>query len=149
MYKHILVPSDGSAAAMAGVDHALELAKKHASKVTAITVTQPMGGQFAFASDLWSPDEAEIKAFDEEQAQNARQILDPIRSKAQALGIPIETIHIPWRLAAAALCEAATEQECSLIVMSSHGRTGMNRVLLGSQTAEVVSRAKIPVLVVR
>lgn len=149
MYEHILVSSDGSEAAQIGVNHGLELAKKHGSKVTAITVTEPLGGQFAFASELWSPSETEIKAFDEAQARIAERVLEPIRRKAESLGIPIETVHIPWRLVAGAICEAADEYGCSLIVMSSHGRTGMNRVMLGSQTAEVVAKAKIPVLVVR
>ncbi len=149
MYEHILVSSDGSEAAQAGVDHGLELAKKHGSKVTAVTVTEPLGGQFAFASDLWSPSETEVAAFDEAQARIAQRILEPVRRKAEALGIPIETVHVPWRLVAGALVEAAQECGCSLIVMSSHGRTGINRVMLGSQTAEVVASAKVPVLVVR
>ena len=149
MYEHILVSSDGSEAAQAGVDHGLELACKHGSKVTAVTVTEPLGGQFAFASDLWSPSEAEIAAFDEAQAGIAQRILEPIRSKAEALGIAIETVHVPWRLVANALVETSQACGCSLIVMSSHGRTGINRVMLGSQTAEVVANAKVPVLVVR
>jgi nucleotide-binding universal stress UspA family protein len=149
MYEHILISSDGSEAAQAGVDHGLTLAKKHGSKVTAVTVTEPLGGQFAFASELWAPSETEIAAFDESQARIAQRILEPICRKAEALGIPIETLHIPWRLVAGALCEIAEQKGCSLIVMSSHGRTGMNRVMLGSQTAEVVAKAKVPVLVVR
>lgn len=149
MYEHILVSSDGSEAAQAGVDHGLTLAKTHGSKVTAVTVTEPLGGQFAFASELWAPGETEIAAFDESQARIAQRILEPIRLKAEALGVPIETVHMPWRLVAGALCEIAGQKGCSLIVMSSHGRTGMNRVMLGSQTAEVVAKASVPVLVVR
>ncbi|MFC3073166.1 universal stress protein [Shinella pollutisoli] len=149
MYERILVSSDGSATAQAGVDHGLELARKHGSKVTAVTVTEPLGGQFAFAFDLWSPSEAEIEAFDTSQALIAQRILGPIREKAEALGVPIETIHVPRRLVAGALLEIAEKKGCTLIVMSSHGHTGLSRVMLGSQAAEVAENAKVPVLIVR
>lgn len=149
MYEHILVSSDGSDLAQAGVDHGLRLAKIHGSKVTAVTVTEPLGGQFAFASDLWSPSEGEIAAYDKNQAAIARRILERIRQDAEATGVPIETIHVPWRTPANALVEIAEQCGCSLIVMSSHGRTGLSRAMLGSQTTQVVSTSKVPVLVVR
>lgn len=149
MYEHILLSSDGSELAQLGVDHGLALAKLHGSKVTAVTVTEPFGGQFAFADDLWAPGEAEIAAYDDAQRRIAARILAPIRAKAGEMGIAIETVHVPWRLVASALLQVAGESGCDLIVMSSHGRTGMDRVMLGSQTAEVMNRAKVPVVVVR
>ena len=149
MYQHILVSSDGSELAQAGVEHGLELAKAHGAKVTAVTVTEPLGGQFAYADDLWAPSEADIAAYDETQRRIAERILAPIRARAGEMGVPIETIHIPWRLVAAALLQCADECGCNLIVMSSHGRTGMDRVMMGSQTAQVMNLAKVPVVVVR
>lgn len=149
MYDHIMVSSDGSELAEIGVDHGLKLAKLHGSKVTAVTVTEPMGGTFAFADDLWAPGEAETCAYDDAQCRIAERVLGPIREKAQAMGVPIETVHVPWRLVARALVETADKIGCSLIVMSSHGRTGMGRAMLGSQTAEVMAAARMPVLVVR
>ena len=149
MYQHILLPTDGSEIAEAGVVHGLDLACKHGSKVTVVTVTEPFGGQFAFASDLWSPSVEETDAFDAAQAQIAERILAPVKQKAQALGLAVETLHVPWRRVAGALVDAARDKGCSLIVMSSHGRSGMNRILLGSQTAEVLATAGVPVLVVR
>ena len=149
MYKHILLSSDGSDLAQLGVDHGLALAKLHGSKVTAVTVTEPLGGQFAFADDLWAPSEAEIAAYDDAQRRIAERILAPIKAKAEAMGVEIETIHVPWRLVASALLQVADEVPCDAIVMSSHGRTGMGRVVLGSQTAEVTNLAKVPVVVVR
>ena len=149
MYDHILIPTDGSSLSQKGVRHGLELAKKHGSRATVVTVTEPLGGQFAFASDLWAPSESEIAAYDDAQHKIAARILDAARKEAQAMGVAVETVHIPWRLAARALVELADEKQCSLIVMASHGRTGLDRVMLGSQTAEVLATAKIPVLVVR
>lgn len=149
MYDHILISSDGSALAQLGVDHGLALAKLHGSKVTAVTVTEPLGGQFAFASDLWTPSEAEIAAYDAAQRTIAERILAPIQSEAEEMGLTIETVHVPWRLVAGALLQVADDVGCDVIVMSSHGRTGMDRVAMGSQTAEVINRAKVPVIVVR
>ena len=149
MYEHILLPTDGSEVAEAGIAHGLSLACKHGSKVTVVTVTEPLGGQFAFASDLWSPSDEETAAFDAAQAQIATRILAPVKEKAEALGLAVETLHVPWRRVAGALIDAAGDKGCSLIVMSSHGRSGMNRIMLGSQTAEVLATSSVPVLVVR
>lgn len=149
MYAHILLPTDGSEVAQIGVDHGLALAKKHGSKVTAITVTEPFGGQFAFASDLWAPSESEIAAYDEAQRKLAERVLSAVKAKAEKMGVAVETVHVPWRLPARALVEKAAEKGCSLIVMASHGRTGLGRVMLGSQTAEVLATAGVPVLVAR
>lgn len=149
MYDHILLSTDGSQVAQIGVDQGLALAKKHGGKVTVVTVTEPLGGQFAFASDLWSPSESEIAAYDDAQRRLAGRILAPIRAKAEAMGISIETVHVPWRLAGRAIVQTAGEKGCTLIVMSSHGRTGLDRVMLGSQTMEVLNTAKVPVLVAR
>lgn len=149
MYKHILLSSDGSNLAQIGVDHGLALAKLHGSKVTAVTVTEPLGGQFAFADDLWAPSEAEIAAYDDAQRKIAARILAPIKASAEAKGIAIETVHIPWRLVAGALLEVADKAECDVIVMSSHGRTGVEQAMMGSQTAGVMNLARVPVIVVR
>lgn len=149
MYDHILIPTDGSAVAQIGVRHGLALAKEHGSKATVATVTEPLGGQFAFASDLWAPSESEIAAYDAAQRALAGRILDAVRKEAEKMGVAVETVHIPWRLAARALVELAEQKGCSLIVMASHGRTGLDRVMLGSQTAEVLATANVPVLVAR
>lgn len=149
MFRHILIPTDGSDIANIGVDRGLELAKEHGGRLTVVTVTEPLGGQFAFAGDLWSPTEDEIAAYNASQAQLAEKIFMPIKRKASALNVPIETLHIPWRLPAAAIVEAAEEKGCDLIVISSHGRTGVDRIVLGSQTARVLAAASRPVLVAR
>jgi nucleotide-binding universal stress UspA family protein len=148
VYEHILVSSDGSDIAQKGVDHGLKLAKVHGSKVTAVTVTEPLGGQFAFAADLWSPSQDEIVAYDKTQAAIAERILERIRRDAEAAGVSIETVHVSWRLPASALVEIAEKHSCSLIVMASRGRTGLAQAMLGSQTARTVSTSKVPVLVV-
>lgn len=149
VYEHILIPSDGSALAQSGVDQALALAKQHGARVTVVTVTEPFGGQFAYAADLWSPGETELADYENAQSQIAGRILEPIKRQADHLGVEAETIHVPGRLISGAILEVAEKAGCSLIVMSSHGRTGISRAILGSQTSAVLGSAKVPVLVVR
>ena len=149
MFRHILIPTDGSEVANIGVDKGLELARENGCRVTIVTVTEPLGGQFAFAGDLWAPSDDELAAYNASQMQLAEKIFAPLRHKAMELDVPIETVHIPWRLPAAAIVQTADEKGCDLIVISSHGRTGIDRVVLGSQTARVLAAANVPVLVAR
>lgn len=149
MFRHILIPTDGSDVANIGVDKGLALAKEHGSRITAITVTEPLGGQFAFAADLWAPSNGEIAAYNASQAQLAEKVFTPIRRKATEMELPLETVHIPWRLPAVAIVQAAEEKGCDLIVMASHGRAGIDRMVLGSQTARVLAAASVPVLVAK
>jgi len=149
VFRHILIPTDGSEVASIGVDKGLELARENGCRVTIVTVTEPLGGQFAFAGDLWAPSDDELAAYNASQARLAERIFAPLRHKAMELDVPIETVHIPWRLPAAAIVQTADEKGCDLIVISSHGRTGIDRVVLGSQTARVLAAANVPVLVAR
>jgi nucleotide-binding universal stress UspA family protein len=149
VFRHILIPTDGSEVASIGVDKGLELARENGCRVTIVTVTEPLGGQFAFAGDLWAPSDDELAAYNASQAKLAEKIFAPLRHKAMELDVPIETVHIPWRLPAAAIVQTADEKGCDLIVISSHGRTGIDRVVLGSQTARVLAAANVPVLVAR
>jgi nucleotide-binding universal stress UspA family protein len=149
MYTHLLVPSDGSDLAQRGVDYGLKLAKEQGAKVTVVTVTEPFGGQFAYASDLWMPGEAEIKAYEEAQGALAERILSPILEQAKAMGVSAESVHVPGRLVSNGIMAVAEERGCDAIVMSSHGRTGLGRALLGSATSAVLAGAKIPVIVAK
>lgn len=149
MYTHLLIPSDGSDLAQRGVDYGLKLAKEQGAKVTVVTVTEPFGGQFAYASDLWMPGEAEINAYDEAQSALAERILAPIRNQAKDSGISAESIHVPRRLVSGGILSVAEDRGCDAIVMSSHGRTGFGRVLLGSATSAVLAGSKVPVIVAK
>jgi len=149
MYTHVLIPTDGSELAQAGVIHGLSLAKEHGARVTAMTATEAPGGPFAYSCDLWTPGEAEMAAYERDQHRDAEAILAPVKASAKGLGLEIETIHVPDRRAAPAILDTAHKCGCDVIVMASHGRTGMGRVMLGSHTAEVLSQADIPVIVFR
>ena len=149
MYEHILISSDGSQVAQAGVEKGLQLASQHGGRVTCVTVTEPMGGQFAYAADLWAPSQDQMDDFDRSQVEIAERILAPVRARADELGVEMDTVHVPRRLVSGGILSAADECGATLIVMASHGRTGLSRVALGSQTSAVLNAAKVPVLVVR
>lgn len=149
MYRHILISTDGSEIAQKGVDHGLALAAGLGAKVTILTVTErfPFGGIVPGAG--WVPSDAEIAGFDKTQKENAQKILTAAREAADKAGVTAETVHVADGWPSEAILDTAKAQGCDLVVMSSHGRRGLNRLLLGSQTSEVLSYGTLPVLVVR
>jgi len=146
MYKHILVSTDGSEVARKGVDHGLALAKSVGAKVTIVMVTErfPMYG-----GSEWIPGPTEMAAYEAGQKEGAAKVLADVKGTADRLGVAAETVHVPEAQPAEAIVATATERKCDLIAMSSHGRRGLRRLLLGSQTSEVLVSSAIPVLVVK
>lgn len=149
MYQHILITTDGSELAQHGVDHGLSLAKSLGAKVTIVTVTEPfpaygMAGEFS-----WVGAPADIASYERSSAEFAKQILAAAKAAADKIGVAAEVVHVDDNTPAAAIVATAQACECSLIVMASHGRRGLGRLLLGSQTIEVLTHSPVPVLVVR
>lgn len=147
MYRHILISTDGSELAQKGVDHGLALAKALGSKVTIITAT----GSYPVPTGpaAWGVTPNQIAGYAAGRKREAEDLLSSIKATAENLGIEADTVHVPDSKAAPAILQTAQQISCNLIVMASHGRRGMQRMLLGSQTAEVVSSSPVPVLVVR
>ncbi len=145
MFKHILIGTDGSELAQKAVTEGLELAKCSGAKVTVINVTEPWvavaPGEIAMAFP--------IKEYDESVASNAAQILATVETQAKALDVACTTLHVKDQFPAEGIVETATQRGCDLIVMSSHGRRGLMRFLLGSQAIKVLTHSTIPVLVCR
>lgn len=139
MYKNILISTDGSELAMKGIEHGLTLAKAIGAQATVITVSQPYPLQSAATIDSWS----------NAQHKHAEEALASARAAAQKHGVALKEHRGTDDSAAEAIVEAAKSLNCDLIVMASHGRRGVSRLLLGSQTSEVVSHSPVPVLVVR
>jgi len=146
MYTQILISTDGSELTQKGIDYSLSLAKAMGSKVTVITATEPF--PIIYGRE-WQPTPEVAKHFEQENASAAAAILEKVKADADKVGVPLETVHSASAFAAEAILDAAKERGCNLIVMSSHGRTGLGKMLLGSQTSKVVSRSVLPVLVVR
>jgi nucleotide-binding universal stress UspA family protein len=146
MYKHILVSTDGSEVAQKGVDHGLSLAKSVGAKVTIVTVTERFP---LYTGSEWIPGPTEMAAFEAGQKEAAAKVLAGVKAAADRLGVDVETVHVPESQPAEAIIATANERHCNLIVMASHGRRGLRRLLLGSQTSEVLVSSPVPVLVVR
>lgn len=147
MYKHILISTDGSDVAQKGVDHGLSLAKNLGARVTIITVTERLPGYAGMGE--WIPAPQEMAGYETSQKEMAEKILAAAKAVADRMGVEAETLHVSDAGPADAIIETAEAKHCSLIAMASHGRRGLGRLLLGSQTAEVLARSPVPVLVVR
>jgi len=148
MYRHILIPTDGSPLATKGLDHGLALAKALQAKVTIVTVTE-MWSAFAISHEVRLGRPNPLASFEEKAIQASNRILEAAAEKAAAAGVDSTTVHIADMAAAEGILHAAGQHGCDLIVMASHGRRGIRRLMLGSQTAEVATQADVPVLVVR
>ena len=149
MYKHILVPTDGSDLAGKGVQQGLALAKALGARVTVVTATEPFPvSGFALGAG-WVPSGADMQEFSAAQKEDAEKILAAVKAEAAKAGVDADLVHVPDQRAADAILEAAKVHKADLIVIASHGRRGVERVLLGSQTAEVLAHSTIPVLVVK
>lgn len=148
MFKHILIPTDGSKLAAKGIKHGVKLAKALGAKVSGVYVTlpyvPPVYGEAAIYYPGYSP--KEYKSIVEKAARKA---LAAVEIEAQTARVPCTT-HIesdaqPW----AGILRAARARKCDAIVIASHGRGGVGGLLLGSETQHVLARSKIPVVVIR
>ncbi len=149
MYKHILIATDGSDLAQKGLDQGLELAAKLGSKVTILTVTEPFPMMATASSAGWIASPKDIEIYNENQASQAQSVLKAAAETAAKHGVKTELKHIDDRWPAEAITEFSEKSDVDLIVMTSHGRRGIGRLLLGSQTSEVLTHTKTAILVVR
>ena len=99
-------------------------------------------------SQGWMPSPEEFASFDAACKESAGKVLDEARAMAEQIGISAELLHVPNAHAATAIIETAKSRGCDLIVMASHGRRGLRKLFLGSQTSEVLVDGSVPVLVV-
>lgn len=149
MYANILMSTDGSEVAKKGIEHGTALAKSLKAKATVITVTEPLPVDYGSGHAAgWIPTQAEFDRYDAACKEHARKVLDEAAAVAQRIGIAVELVHVSSPHPASAIIEAAKSRGCDLIVMSSHGRRGLTKLFLGSQTSEVLADGSVPVLVV-
>lgn len=149
MYTHILIATDGSELAQKGLDHGLSLARKLGARVTIINVSEPIP-VFALAGEFGGQVPAvDLESYRRRGEEAAAKILTEAKAAADKMGVAATTIHVEESRPAEAIVETAMEQDCNLIVMASHGRRGLGRLFLGSQTIETLTHSPIPLLVVR
>jgi nucleotide-binding universal stress UspA family protein len=146
MYRHILIPTDGSQLAGRAVRHGLALAKSVGAKVTALTVEPSFDVSAVPASRDYEMSGAFAEHAERAKA-HARGILDAIAEGARAAGVVCETVQVEQDQPYKGIIDTAEQRGCDLIVMASHGRSGITAILLGSVTTKVLTHTKIPVLV--
>ena len=144
MFKHILIPTDGSERAQSALRSGIDLAAAHGAKVTLLTVTPPLRA-VAFAPRAAIDD----AGYEELSKRTAEERLRPWAAYAREQGVKAEVRHVVMDPPADAILETARRKGCDLVVMASHGRRGFEALLLGSETQRVLTRAKVPVLVHR
>lgn len=142
MFKHILIATDGSELAGKGVVAGLELAKKLGSKVTIVIAIEPWKSMIVGEAAFSFP----IEEYEKAAAQTAETVLSAARDLAGKAGVPCETLHVT-NFPAEGIVETAESKGCDVIVLTSHGRRGIARAVLGSQASRVLTLSKVPVLV--
>lgn len=149
MYKHILVATDGSELANKGLEQAIGLAKMLDAKVTIVTVTDLFPSYGIVVAPGLSTSPEIFEDYRESMAEQAKAIVQQALGKARDAGLQAEGLHIENQSPAVGIVEAAETHQTDLIVIASHGRRGVNKLLLGSQASEVLSLSKVPVLIVK
>jgi nucleotide-binding universal stress UspA family protein len=144
MYKKILVPTDGSDIGAKVIPHAVALAKSCGATVVGLNVTDPYPYSGLAETVPITADQYRVHV-----TQEAEDALKPLQDACKAADLafePIiaEDIH-PWK----AMLDVAKDRGCDLVVIASHGRRGMQALLLGSETQKLLTHSNIPVLVLR
>jgi nucleotide-binding universal stress UspA family protein len=145
MFKHILLPTDGSPVSIAGVEKGIELAAALQAKVTVLVVIE----QFHVLTLNPTQLESSRKDYEGVATRHATEALEAAKAKAEAAGVTFATKLLHGDHPHEVIVEAAKSEGCDLIAMASHGRRGVSLMVLGSQTSRVLAHATVPVLVLR
>jgi nucleotide-binding universal stress UspA family protein len=147
MYNRILVATDGSKLSKKAVDSAIALAALCGAELIALKVV-PRYPQSYFEGSI--PLSAEDVARVEQQwADDGQGVLDAVKKSGEAKGVKVKAVLAKSDVVSDALIAGAKKHKADIIVMASHGRKGVKRLLLGSETQHVLTHSEIPVLVLR
>jgi nucleotide-binding universal stress UspA family protein len=145
MFKHLLVPTDGSPLSEAAVRMAVALAKENGARITGLYMVRPFH-MTVYSAEMVGVEQNEIQAVDRARAQ---QHLESLRNIAAQAGVECDTEAPTGTHPYEAILDAAKARHCDLIVMASHGHGGIRGLLLGSETQKVLTHSHLPILVVR
>jgi nucleotide-binding universal stress UspA family protein len=146
MFKKILVPTDGSDLSGKAIRGAIELAKLTGGRIVAVSVAEPYPFQYAPMDGVAVPD---LNLYEKQMQDYAQVHVEQVADAASKAGVPCET-HValsfnPYEK----IVETARDHGCDVILMASHGRKGLNKLFLGSETQKVLAHSTIPVIVYR
>ncbi len=144
MFKNILVPTDGTELSAKAIDGAVQMARQLGAKVVGVTVVEP----YSYSSlSEYRPESFED--YEARMEKVARERLEKLENAAKAANVAVETVVAKSFSPYEAIIETAKERGCDVIFMASHGRRGLNAILLGSETQKVLTHSSIPVMVFR
>ena len=147
MYDRILVATDGSTLSKKAVTSAIQLAATCGAELVALKVV-PRYPQAYFEGSIPLA-ASEISRIEKQWTEAAQANLDTVQKSAKAKGVTVKTVTVKSDVVSDAIIATAKKQKADLIVMASHGRKGIKRLLLGSETQHVLTHSHIPVLVLR
>jgi nucleotide-binding universal stress UspA family protein len=144
MFTHVLFPTDGSATAEKALATAVEISRQLKARLTAVSVIEPFPYMTVGDFVPVATNDFEIQA-----KKNAAAALEQVVRACNEAGVPCETVTIEAEQAHRGILNCAQQSGCDLIVLGSHGRRGVEALLLGSTTQKVLTHTQLPVLVVR
>lgn len=149
MFKHLLLPTDGSALAAKGVKTGVRLAKALGARVTGVYVIEPYLPTMVPEGAVMAAPAFDPRDYESAAAAQAEKALARLEREARGAGLRCAkqsvTAAQPWQ----GILKVARAKSCDAVVIASHGRGGLGGLILGSQTARVLAHSKIPVLVIR
>lgn len=147
MYQRILIATDGSTLSRKAVSSGIKLAALTGAQVVALKVVPryPVsyfeGGMTVSAKD--------VAKVEKQWAEAALAVVEDVKVNAEAKGVKAKAVITTSDLISESIIATAKKHKCDLIVMASHGRRGLKRLLLGSETVQVLTHSHVPVLVLR
>lgn len=146
MYKHMLIPTDGSEPSARAIKQGIGFAKEIQAKVTGLYVAPHFYHLVDYYRDI---DAGSIQKYEAAAKDQAQQYVTVIENAAKAAGVPCECLVVTGELPYETIIKTAESKGCDLIFMASHGRRGIKGLVLGSETLKVLTHCKVPTLVCR
>jgi nucleotide-binding universal stress UspA family protein len=147
MFKHLLIPTDGTALSARAVQAGIKLASQTGARITGYHAAE--AAPTHYYGEGFAAGRAVIRELERRQQDAARKRLAGFARAARAAGVAFDTVVTAPRTPYEGIIAAAKARKCDAIVMASHGRRGLQGMLIGSVTNQVLSHSKIPVLVYR
>lgn len=147
MFKHILIPTDGSRTAAKAIVAGVQLAKEMGARVTGLYAQEPL--PLHIHGEGYLADKQIVAEFERRAVEYAERCMRELADAAAAAKVPFEALIVKSQMPHQAIIETAEKQACDVVFMASHGLKGFTGLVLGSVTHKVLVNSKVPVLVFR
>ena len=147
MYKRILIATDGYTLSRKAVDSGIEMAELTGAQIVVLKVVPRYPVSYFEGGIALSANN--VANIEQQWADAAQAVVSAVKTKAEAKGVKAKAVTHSSDLVAESIISVAKKNKCDLIVMASHGRRGLKRVLMGSETMHVLTHSHIPVLILR